>query len=353
MVGAVPLAEFEAQPVPSYAVLADAYGRTLRDDPTPLHLDAARFSRKLFDTVKSLTGRNATRNSGEDSGTTLLTVSDEEWKLAIAEPVGTYQTFLTKQTTENVIDEIFGTEGRQRNDKVDAFRLSYWSALSLQKLKGIQFKVDDAIDLMQRITEAHVKAGQTPREIQMDLNNGLVGRRTYVDNPTAATHELKTICSTVPAEYLAPDVEILQFDFRTVYFSGVTNIDGTWTGTLTNPDSGGGAWNATLYVNQFAGKVRGELHLFRGDEHARRRYTGATDFSKTNFSFLVPYSWEVHGPQPCIGMAAELQSGMSRLSGPWTSSSCTQGGTIELERGVGNSLQRKAGAVDVGCPCSS
>lgn len=354
LVGAVPREEFEALAVPSYAVLADAYGRTLRDDPTPLYLDATRFSRKLFDTVKSLTTAGAGRGSSEDSGTTLLTVSDEEWRLAIAEPVGTYQTFLAKQITENTIDEIFGQEGRQRNDKVDAFRLSYWNAYSVRQLKGIQFTNERAVDLVKRVTEAHVKAGQTSREIQMDLNNALVGRKQAVDNPGANTVEFKTILSTTPAEYLSPETEILQFDFRTVYFAGWTNIDGVWSGTLTNAASASGSepWEAQLYINQFAGKIRGELHLFRGSEHARRRFTGETDFANATLSFLYPYDWEINDPSPCTGMAATLKAGGLKLVGPWTSSSCPSGGQISLERGLGiSSSTKRPLVVDSGCPC--
>jgi hypothetical protein len=354
-VGAVPRSEFEALAVPSYTLLADAYGRTLRDDPTPLHLDEARFSRKLFDTVKSLTSKGAGRGSSEDSGASLLTLSDEEWRLAIAEPVGTYQTFLAKQITENTIDEIFGQEGRQRSDKVDSFRLSYWNAYSVRQLKGLQFTNEKAVDLVKRVTEAHVKAGQSEREVEMDLNNALVGRKQALNNPNANTAEFKTILSTTPAEYLSPETEILPFDFRTVYFTGWTNIDGVWSGTLTNADSTSSSepWEAQLFINHFAGKIRGELHLFRGNEHARRRFTGDTDFANANFSFLSPYEWEINDPSPCTGMAAPLKAGGLRLVGPWTSSSCPSGGQITLERDLGmSSSTQRTGAADSGCPCS-
>jgi hypothetical protein len=355
-VGAVPQAEFDALPPPSYALLADAYGRTLRDDPTALHLDGKRFSRKLFDMVKSLTASGTSSGTRADSGTTLLTLSADEWRLAIAEPVATYQTYLTKQTTENVIDEMFGTEGRQRNDKIDAFRIAYWNALSVQKLKGILVDQEKAVTAMKRVLEAHVKEGQTEREIQMDLNNGMVGRRLIVDNMTAKTSELKTICAAVPAEYEAPETEFGQFDFRTVYLANVTNMDGVWSGDLTNADSQDPEpWDAELHVNVYGTKVWGELHLFRGSQHARRRFYGQTDFGDTTFSFLYPYSWELGGKSPCIGMTATLHSVMNRLSGPWASSSCPQGGQIDLQRGLwltGDKARRTVAAVNAGCPCS-
>jgi hypothetical protein len=353
-VGAVPRAEFEAVPPPNYDLLADAYGRTLRDQPTSLHLDAAKFSRKLFDMVKSLTPSGAPQRGSTDSGTTLLSLSPEEWRLAIAEPVGTYQTFLAKQTTENVIDEIYGQDGRERNDKVDAFRLTYWNALSVQKLKGIFLDPAKCVETVKRVTEAHVKAGQTAREIQMDLNNGTVGRKLIVDNMNATTSELKTICSTVPSEYLSPATSVMIFDFRTVYFAGWTNIDGAWSGQLTNADSEDNTpWDATLYVTYFGGKVRGELHLYRGDQFALRRFTGDTDFSAVNLNFLYPYKWELGGTSPCIGMTSTVHSAMSRLTGTWQSSSCPQGGNVTLERGVGMPNRRPGPIANTGCPCST
>jgi len=352
-VGAVPKEEFESVATPSYELLADAYGRTLRSDPTALHLDAPKFSRKLFDMVKALTAGEPL-SVRSDSGSSLLSLSADEWRLAIAEPVGTYQTFLAKQTTENAIDEIFGQEGRQRNDKVDAFRLTYWNALSVQKLKGILLDTDKCVDLVKRVSEAHAKVGQSAREIQMDLNNGTVGRRLMVDNMNATTPELKTICSTVPAEYLPPTSGVTIFDFRTVYFAGATNMDGVWTGHLTNADSEDPTpWNATLYVNQFGGKVRGELHLYRGNQSALRRFTGTTDNATTDISYLYPYRWELGGTSPCIGMTSTLSSGSNRLVGNWASSSCKQGGDIDLKRGIYNpTLLRPTAQMNTACPCS-
>jgi hypothetical protein len=352
-VGAVPEEEFRSIPTPSYELLADAYGRTLRDEPTALHLEDLKFSRKLFDMVKSLTGDVAPARVQADSGTTLLALSDEEWKLAIAEPVGTYQTFLAKQVTENTIDEIFGVDGRQRSDKIDAFRVSYWNALSVQKLKGIFLDIPKCVDMVKRVSEAHALAGQSPREIRMDINNGTVGRRAMVDNMNATTPELKTICSTIFSEFVPSNGEIRLFDWRTVYFTGWTNLDGIWSGELSNIDSGNPApWEVTLYVNQVGGKIRGELHLFRGDEYARRRFVGDTNNSTLDMTFLYPYQWELGGASPCGGMRAELNSRMSQLTGSWTSTSCTQGGSLNLERGQRSAVRMPDAQANSGCPCS-
>lgn len=354
-VGSVPKTEFDAVVAPTYEVLAEAYGITLRSDPTALHLDGPKFSRKLFDTVKSLSTKARTE-SRADGGESLLALSAAEWRLAIAEPVGAYQMHLAKQETETTIDEMFGQDGRQRSDKVDAFRLSYWNARSIQRLYSIYRDIDSCTSIAQTITQAHVQADQNAREIQMDLNNARVGQAQIRANVQANAFELRTAVSCVPSEYISPETPIISLDSRTVWFSGWTNLDGVWSGTLTNTDSGDETpWDAELYITTIAGKVRGELRLYRGDQRALRRFTGDTDFNTTNLSFLYPYQWELGGTSPCIGMAATLQSGGLKLQGPWTSSSCLKGGQLQLDRGLRSPQNRSRleATQNTGCPCES
>ena len=251
----------------------------------------------------------------------------EEWKLVILNPVKSdqaaqtvdlsAQTAMTQMPCEQDIN--FG------NGKADAIRHAYWTALMAKRTTPTFAGL---------FSDAHESASTGPASA-MDLHNNSVGRSLVENFPDATETQLLQMILSQRFSLIASGVSIPTDTVGLVYIAEAARraFDATFTGSLTNPDSGG-PWSMVLNISQCGSVVRGNLVLDRGTSHAERRLTG-TVFNTTSIQMLIgdPYVFEnPQGLRFCANMTSTLTGSYTNLAGDWTSSNCEQGGWIVATR---------------------
>lgn len=333
-VGPISGEEFAKVAPPTFQQFMTAYEAVTTNNPGLLN-DETALAKAIFSEIKRTTPTGSDERAAALSAVKLslwdkaqkLTV--EEWKLVIVSPLNGYnasttvdlsaQTAVAKMPCDSDIDFT--------NGKADAVRHAYWNALMAKRT---------TISFAQSFGTAHESGGtNTPSASAMDLHNNAIGRSLVEKYPTATEAELLELILQQTFTLVPSGTPIPANLTGLVYITATAQrpFDGTFTGTLTNPDSGG-AWNAVFNVSQCGSVVRGNLTITRGSELQERRFTGTTtDTSHLSLSISDPYVFEnPRGLRYCSAMQSNLSGNLKMLSGNWTSFNCRLGGEISISR---------------------
>jgi hypothetical protein len=328
-VGPIPKSEYDKVSPPSFADMASAFDKVATKNPG-LVGDGDAFTIAVFEEVKIRQGIDA---AGGSLGP-LDFLTRAEWDLVILDTLKTFLAFFAVDDARSA-GEQYGCG--IRDGKADAVRHAFWNALMVYNLINslvFDYTMDEAIEFASDFGTAHESETTEPRATAMDLSNNAAGRKVIKDNPQATPEQLLQLILALPFEFVEAD-EPITFDAeRLVYFEGKSEFDGVFVGTLTNPDSAGGPWNATFTFNQCTTTIRGGYTITWGASFQKRRFSGEFIDGEIKISISDPFEYEIPPDTSfCTRMAAVLVGNEFALSGNWTSSNCRSGGTITLSSG--------------------
>lgn len=347
-VGPIPGAEFAKVPPPTFNQVITAF-RAVTAANAALLNDEPALARALFDEVKRASGiaqagaaarpfaaaaTAATATEGRartlsafnlDSKLTL-----EEWKLVIRRPLDSARAAPTIEVSAQAAVDLWPCDADVdfSDGKADAFRHAYWNALMARRISPA---------FAELFASAHeVGSSNTPAATAMDLHNNAFGRAFAVRFAAAGESELAQLLAQQPFSFVAAGAAMPAATAALVFVSERARrpFDGRFTGTLTQPDSGPGAWAVEVDLAQCGAVLRGSLRASRNGARVERRFVGTTGGA-------VAVTLTVADPQPfepgeaqsaCLGMQATLTGNEQALAGTWTSPACPQGGTIDLRR---------------------
>jgi hypothetical protein len=366
LIGAVPEAEFRSVEAPRYENAQEAIKTVLTNDRTLID-DKLRFSRALFNELK-----RQSRAEESDSKPWEKHLTNEEFEILISDPISAIS-FPFAAVQGALSAEANYPCGQSapipfNDDKSDAVRHAYSSALIARRsaigwdlilnsaiitLPGLGAEI--GLQFAERIGTAHENRANNPvRRKAMDLSNNAAGRRVFREYPNASEAELLILVMSLPFEFVAANEEVTFDDTRLVYIVNQAPFDGSWTGTLTNPDSGG-PWNVTFYFNQCGNVIRGEYHGRRDTSTGKRRFTGTVQGETVTLNVATPFEWEAPpGLVPCSNVVSQLTQQGTTLSGSWTSSTCRRGGVTTLSKDtIGRGIKSSRIRVDsTNCACA-
>jgi len=324
--GKVTDAEIASVSPPTFEEFIAAHDKVTQKDPS-ISTDTIALSRAIFEEIKSA---NADARSVKEQTTVSFNLASDltiaEWKLVLRNPIDAYKASKTvgpagqAATTNYPCDSDVGFE----DSKADALRHAYWNALMVRR-SNLKFAVEFAT--------AHETAPTTEEAKRMDLHNNKIGRNLATEYPTANEDQLLQLLLQRKFIYITSGEAIPAGTDALVYFSGKRPYDGTFTGSMTNPDSGG-PWAMELDINQCDTKLRGQFIIRRGSSLQKRRFNG--DIGKDGVIVLAieaPFEFEnPEGITPCLSMSSILRGTERQLSGTWISSNCRLGGTMTVSR---------------------
>lgn len=201
-----------------------------------------------------------------------------------------------------------------------AFYYAYWAILILE---------NSSEALAQRIIDAHMALYNDAKIKNIIMHNYLFGIKLKQKFPKASSKELKELLKEDRYMYLDSQTVPEATDCL-VYSEGKDVWDVEMTGTLTNPDSNK-TWDLTLYLYQSGSTIRGSYLVVHGKDFMKRRFHGTVSGNGINLTISYPYSFESNSA-PCREMMATLTGNTNALEGPWTSSTCRQGGVIKAAK---------------------
>ena len=322
-------ADFDKVPPPSFQQLYNAQIDVLRADSTLVHKEQELFC-AVFDWAKRHPNGQLKRTSGiEDYFTAfkLHQLNPEEWQLIRRNPFKGLMAGIATVEADRSIWETYPCDEAENfyNTKADAYHHAVWSMMIARSTSPAFSKT---------FTDLHELHPIDAAQTAMDLHNNKVGRDLVAKYPNAIEKELLAILSQQRYVFLkdprAPIPSI--YDNDLVYFDGQRTYDGNFGGTITNPDSGG-PWDIVLYLNQCGNVMRGKFLLFRGNERQERRFSGTLASNGImNLNVADPYVYENPTGSFCSGYQMRLSASPFSLTGSWTSTNCSQGGTLNLWR---------------------
>jgi len=354
-------AEIDSITVSSYQQILDAHDAVLR---SAIALSGKEFlySRALFNEIrpKSTASRaEASRLAGEPLVTTGTSSSfvpskreiqyffsylrDVRFKYVpqIALPqlvLIPLESFLHALSAEKKAKESFSfcykNEMDAQDTKLDAVRHAYWNALMTTRwgsatAEGFANNHEG---------EADPRFSRTA----MDLHNNIVGRRLALRFPSATSEQLLELLLESKFEFFdteavdgaqkPPTTPLSTDPDALVFFSKKEMLDGSHSGSITNPDSGG-PWLLTTVFSQCGPTVRGIMTLVRGAAQQKRRFSGTVNAGAIALQMADPFVFE--NPENlyyCQNMQANLSGNGATFTGPWTSNNCRLGGSISIEK---------------------
>lgn len=214
----------------------------------------------------------------------------------------------------------------------DALRHAYWNALMTAATSQ---------SVAERFATAHELgparlAGidiATDARARMDLHNNAVGRTVAAAHPSATPAQLLELLLALPTVRFEANGRFPIAPGSLVYFAGTQAQpwSGRYTGTLTNPDSGG-PWQAEIQMAQCGSQLRGTALYVRGSERSQRRLSGSlTTPHLMSLSLSAPFAWESNNTA-CLNVTLLLNAQGSRLNGAWGASNCPRGGQLDVLR---------------------
>jgi|GEM_PF-2374796 len=341
-INGIPVSEIERVPPPSYDALSAAFDRVVAADPT-LRQSSPRLARAVFDEIKRQGASAARRERAPDVAAAgvgvLLQLTWDEWKVLIGDPLSGYAARNAPGLANLAGQSTFPCDAPTgyRDDRADAVRHAYWNAVMARRIAA-EYGVAQALAFTEKFTTAHESGitDQSPladrRAKAMDLSNHAAGRRVFMENPSATEDQLLQLVLALPFVYVEGSDAVTRDDRRLVYLTGQQPFDGSMSGTMSNPDSGG-PWEAVFSFTQCNSTIRGSFSIVRGGASQKRRFSGSVGGAAMALNIAAPFAYE--NPDNltiCTGMTATLGGSRSALSGSWRSSNCTQGGRIELRR---------------------
>ncbi|MCD8742521.1 hypothetical protein LT679_18065 [Mucilaginibacter roseus] len=315
-------------PLPTIEQVIAAYEKITGAEPG-LKNDEAALGRKLFNYFKYGKTSSLANRQLETTGITNIAqkLTPEEWKVVILNPTKSYKAYKTvvpagKAAQDNYpCDKDAGFE----DNKADAIRHAYWNVLMAKN-------IDNAF--AEKMATAHEsEAGDTYAK-KMDLHNNAVGRQLVKNNPTATTEQLLQVLMQGKFVYVNEGDAITADNSTLVYFKAKRDYDGTYNGSMTNPDSEGGPWTLALNLNQCGDVIRGQFEITRpNSSRQKRRFAGKLVGDRITLNVATPYEFEnPNGLTPCNDMVITLNGSAASLSGNWTSSNCSKGGEIKASK---------------------
>lgn len=314
--------DLEATTPPTYTQLLEAYETVISKDSSLLNDKDLLFC-KIYKNINDNTGQLKTTNSpffGE--------LNKEEWELFKSDATKGMAAVQAAMTALTVTEITFPCDNKEgfHNNKSDAFRHAFWNAF-MSKMADSSFA--------RKFATAHEALSENTKETAMDLHNNKVGRDIAAKYKNATPSEIAKIISQQRFIFVSDPSKSIpkEYDDALIFFAGNRAFDGTFTGSLTNPDSGG-PWDATFTFSQCDNTLRGKLKITRGSSLQERRFTGTIDSSNNiKLNIESPHIDEnPNGVIYCKNMVMTLNSNTTNMSGSWTSSSCSQGGTVTLSR---------------------
>lgn len=329
-VGPISAAEFASVTPPSYRQFMIIYEDIVSTEPHLLQ-DETALARKIFDKVKEESTVNSRTNEKEISSRSIFDLAEiltvEEWKIIILNPIDGYNSVVTVEMSLNSAKENYPCDKgfSFENTKADAFRHAFWNAL-MTKYSNFDFA--------DKFSTAHESGSTTENATLMDLHNNKIGRELAKKYPSATEAQLIELLLQKKYIYIEDMKNIPDDTDGLVYFENKEKYDGTMTGYITNPDSGG-PWDATVDLNQCDNVIRGQYIITRGTSSQKRRYSGTINETDLIMNLDVAYPYEFENPEgliPCANMKMTLSVSENSLSGNWTSSNCRLGGEVNVSR---------------------
>jgi len=327
-VGPISASEFNSVQPPTYTQFVELYEEIVGLEPDLVN-DEETLTIKIFNRVKELNATNAraTNISSRSFFYTVTRLTIDEWKVILLNPVDSYNAFDTVSTSSEAAelsypcDSTIGFE----DGKADAVRHAYWNALMVRWVNP---------DFAEQFATAHESSSASNAASKMDLHNNKFGRDFAIKFPDATDEQILEMLLQQKFTYIENMNEIPAGIEGLVYFSNKSSYDGTMTGYITNPDSGG-PWDATFDMTQCDNKIRGQYTIIRGESSQNRRYSGIIDEKNSTMSLDVAYPYTFENPEgltACAGMKMILAVNGNSLSGYWTSTNCRLGGDVNISK---------------------
>jgi hypothetical protein len=330
-VGPISAEEFASMAPPTFQQAMTAYESVTAEDPALLQNESD-LARAMFDYLKANPGGRKAADSVDVAGARGFDLASKltkaEWKVVLLNPIDAYHSMGTVQPSLTAAQQTFPCDEdvKFQDGKADALRHAFWNALMVNAANK---------EFAEEFTTAHESEATDANAKAMDLHNNGIGRTMAEKYPTATADQLMQIISETKFYYIDKPGDAIPAEAKDalVYFKAKRKFDGTYTGTFTNPDSGG-PWAATYDVNQCGDVIRGQYTITRGDELQKRRFIGnLTGDSVIVMNISDPFVFENPDNRPyCRNTKTTLKGNVDQMSGNWTSSNCTQGGVITLSK---------------------
>ncbi len=317
-IGPIPCEEFQKQTIPTYQQFLKSYEEATTAKPDLLN-DEDALALKIFNDIKA----QPTPNISTDPMFSLNSrMCEEEWKLALTKPKKSYSAMKASiQQSLTAAMGKFPQDAGKVNSKADGFRRAYWMLLMI-----------DATDtnFAKEMAQAHQTCD--PGSITISGHNLAVGIDLIADFPTATPIQLLDLL--LERRYQFIDGQIPSDIGNAIVFNiGRQKFDAAYEGILTNPDISR-TWECNLYLHQDNNIIRGEYIITYNNDFLTRRFNGQVNNDGTiSIDISYPYAFELPSNiVPCENAKAVLTENGDNLVGPWTSTNCSQGGIINVDR---------------------
>ncbi len=317
-VGPISCEEFQKQAIPTYKQFLNSYEAAITAEPDLLD-DEDGLALQIFNDIKAQSAPNISTNPMFSLDNRMC---EEEWKLVLTKPIKSYTAMKASiQQSLTAAMEKFPQDAGKANSKADGFRRAYWVLLMI-----------DATDtnFAKEMAEAHQTCD--PGSITISRHNLAVGIDLITDFPTATPIQLLDLL--LERRYQFIDGQIPSDIGDAIVFNiGRQKYDAAYKGTLTNPDIGR-TWVCNLYLHQDSNIIRGEYTITYNNDFLTRRFNGLVNSNGTiSIDISYPYAFELPSNiVPCENAQAVLTENGDNLLGPWTSTNCSQGGIIDVDK---------------------
>lgn len=317
-VGPISCEDFETVTPPTYKQFIDSYESIVSSDSQLLN-DGIELAKSVFNDIKQ---KPLSQEAPKPLFDLDSRMCEEEWKLCLEEPINSYTAMKASiQLSLKSAMEKFPQDSGKANSKADGFRRAYWVLLMVDATDS-----DFAIEM----AEAHQTCD--PGNIKLSGHNISVGINLITDFPTATPLQLSDLL--LERRYQFIDGEISSDIGNAIVFNvGRQKYDATYHGTLTNPDISR-IWECSLYLHQDNNIIRGEYLITYNNDFLTRRFNGQVNNDGTlSIDISYPYAFELPSNiVPCENANALLTENGNTLVGPWTSTNCSKGGIIDVDR---------------------
>jgi|GEM_PF-4571181 hypothetical protein len=317
-VGPISCGEFQKQAIPTYKQFLNSYEEAITAEPDLLN-DENGLALEIFNDIKAQPTPNISTNP---MFTLDNRMCEEEWKLVLTKPIKSYTAMKASiQQSLTAAMEKFPQDAGKANSKADGFRRAYWVLLMI-----------DATDtnFAKEMAEAHQTCD--PGSITLSGHNLAVGIDLIADFPTATPIQLFDLL--LERRYQFIDGQIPSDIGDAIVFNiGRQKYDAAYEGIMTNPDIGR-IWECSFYLHQDNNIIRGEYIVTYNNDFLSRRFSGLVNNDGTlSIDISYPYAFELPSNiVPCENAKAVLTENGDNLLGPWTSTNCRQGGTIDVDK---------------------
>lgn len=322
----ISLATFMSVPPPTFQQIKKAYNDIIAENPT---ITQTALTRELFLWVRAHPDGSMADLRESPIEQTVKQLTIEEWKILFWVDIYELNGLInSRDMAYEAVNSEFPCDVEDDFDdsKANAILHAYWNAMMVRHASP---------ELAEEFATAHESASApTAFNTVMDLHNNRFGRDFAEKYPEATDKELLQLLIRQKFVYFDSIESLAGNKDALVYFTAKRPYDGTYTGQLSNPDSGG-PWNVSFSFSQCGKVLRGMFTLVRGQEKQGRRFTGTLNNEGTiSLTVSDPYLFEnPNHLSYCTNMNIALKdNGSGSLTGNWTSSNCSLGGTVSLSK---------------------